>query len=122
MEIITSIAKWLFLESIYGIAVIAVVVYFIAVGIKKVIPKSPNPVAVAALAFVAALFTLPSLPRYQFERESLAQIEGKEWIRVISKTNWGSIAEPGLGLAPRSNQFSWLCRTAQLKAAIEKSC
>lgn len=94
MDILVSITKWLFLESIYGIAVIAAVVYFIAVGIKKIIPKSPNPGAIAALAFIAALFTLPSLPRYQFENESLAQIEGKEWIRVINKTNWGSFSEP----------------------------
>ena len=94
MDVIVSIAKWIFLESIYGIAVIAAVVYFIAVGIKKIIPKSPNPGAIAALAFIVALFTLPSLPRYQFESESLAQIEGKEWIRVINKTNWGSITEP----------------------------
>ncbi len=94
MEIITSIAKWLFLESIYGIAVIAVAVYFLAVGIKKIIPKSPNPAALAALAFFAALFTLPSLPRYQFESKSLSKIEGKKWIRVINKTNWGSLTEP----------------------------
>lgn len=94
MDIIVSIAKWLFLESIYGIAVIAAVVYFMAVGIRKIIPKSPNPGVIAALAFIAVLFTLPSLPRYQFESESLAQIEGKEWIRVINKTNWGSITEP----------------------------
>ncbi|MBT5418762.1 MAG: hypothetical protein HOB43_08530 [Thiotrichales bacterium] len=94
MEIITSLAKWLFLESIYGIAVIAAAVYFLAVGIKKIIPKSPNPGALAALAFFVALFTLPSLPRYQFESESLSQIEGKEWIRVINKTNWGSLTEP----------------------------
>ena len=94
MDIVISIAKWLFLESIYGIAVIAAVVYFVAFGIKKVIPKSPDPGAIAVLAFFAALFTLPSFPRYQFDSESLAQIEGKEWIRVINKTKWGSLTEP----------------------------
>jgi hypothetical protein len=50
--------KWLFLESIYGIAVIVAVIYFIAFGIKKVIPKSPHPGAITVLAFIAALFTL----------------------------------------------------------------
>lgn len=94
MEIITSITKWLFLESIYGIAVIAAAVYFVAFGINKVIPKSPRPDVLAALAFFIALFTLPSLPRYKFESESLSQIEGKEWIRVIDKTKWGSLTEP----------------------------
>lgn len=94
MEIITSIEKWLFVESIYGIVVIAAAVYFIALGIKKIIPKSPNPGVLAAIAFVIALFTLPSLPRYQFESEALSQIEGKEWIRIINKTKWGSLTEP----------------------------
>ena len=94
MEIITSIAKWLFIESIYGIAVIAAAVYFITFGIKKIIPETPNPGVLAGIAFVIALFTLPSLPRYQFESDSLSQIEGKEWIRVINKTKWGSITEP----------------------------
>jgi hypothetical protein len=94
MEILTSIAKWLFLESIYGIAVIAAAVYFVALGINKIIPKSPNPGILAGLAFLIALFTLPSLPRYQFEKESLSQIEGKEWLRIINETQWGSVTEP----------------------------
>lgn len=94
MDLVISIAKWLFLESIYGIALIASAMYFIASGIKKVIPKAPHPIAIAALAFIVALFTLPSLPRYEFERESLAQIEGKEWIRIVKTTKWGSFTEP----------------------------
>jgi len=94
MEIITSITKRLFLGSIYGIAVIAAAAYFIAFGIRKIFPKSPNPGVLAAFAFFIALLTLPSLPRYQFEHKSLAQIEGKKWIRVINKTNWGSFTEP----------------------------
>lgn len=94
MEIITSIAKWLFLESILGIAVITAAVYFLGMGIKKVFPKAPNPGTLAGLTFVFTIFTVPSLPRYQFESDSLAQIEGKEWIRVISKTNWASLTEP----------------------------
>ncbi|MFC1665672.1 hypothetical protein ACFL17_08605 [Pseudomonadota bacterium] len=94
MDILTSIAKWLFLDSIYGIIVIAGIIYVLAIGIKKVIPKSPNPGVLAILAGAIALFTLPSLPRYQFEHESLSQLEGKNWIRVIRKTNWGSLIEP----------------------------
>jgi len=94
MEIITSISKWLFLESIYGIAIVAAAVFLLSVGIKKIYSKFPNPVILAALAFFVALFTLPSLPRYQFESESLSQIEGKDWIRVINKTSWGSLTEP----------------------------
>ena len=94
METIISIARWLFIDSIYGIAIIAAAVYFVAAGIRKIIPKFPNPYAIAAIAFLVALFTVPSIPRYEFEKEALSQIEGKEWIRVINKTNWGSITEP----------------------------
>lgn len=94
MEIISSIARWLFVESIYGIVVVAAAVYLTALGIKKVIPKLPNPFALAAIAFVVAICTVPSLPRYQFEDEALSQIEGREWVRVINKTNWGSLTEP----------------------------
>jgi hypothetical protein len=35
-----------------------------------------------------------SLPRYQFERDTLAKIEGKSWIRVVNRTKWGSLTEP----------------------------
>lgn len=94
MEAISSIAKWLFLGSIYGIAIIAGSVYFIALAVKKIVPKLPNPIVIAVLVFFVALFILPSIPRYQFEKSSLSQIEGKEWIRIINKTKWGSITEP----------------------------
>jgi hypothetical protein len=94
MDIIVSIARWLFMQSIYGIAVIAIVAYFIAFAVRKVIPKSPHPGALAAVAFIGALLTLPSLPRYHFESESLGQIEGKEWVRVINKTHWSDLTEP----------------------------
>ncbi len=49
---------------------------------------------IAVPIFLICLFTLPSIPRYQFEREALSKIEGKDWIRVIDKTKWGSLTEP----------------------------
>ena len=94
MDTITSIAQWVFLDSIYGIAIIAFAVYFLSLGIKKVIPPFPNPAILGALAFLITLFTLPSLPRYQFEKEVFSQIEGKDWVRVINKTKWSSLIEP----------------------------
>lgn len=94
MEIILSIINWLFTGSIYGIVIIAAVVYFITLALRKTIPKVPNPYIIATVSFFIALFTMPSIPRYQFEKESLAQIEGKAWMRVVHKTKLGSIAEP----------------------------
>jgi hypothetical protein len=35
-----------------------------------------------------------STPRYQFERDTMAKIEGKDWVRVVNRTNWGSLTEP----------------------------
>jgi len=94
METITSIAKWLFFDSMYGIAAITAVIYPLAMAIRKVIPAMPNPAVIAVPTFLVALFTLPRIPRYQFESESLSQIEGKAWIRVINKRKWGSLTEP----------------------------
>jgi len=94
MEIVTSIAKWLVFDSIIGILIVAAAVYFVAAGIKRFVTKFPNPGVLAALVFFAGIFTVPSVPRYQFEKEALSQIEGKEWIGVINKTNWGSLMEP----------------------------
>jgi hypothetical protein len=94
MEIITSTIKWIFIDSIYGIAIIAAIAYFLAFGIKKIIPKFPKPEFFAGFIFFIALFTIPSIPRYQFEKNALAQIDGKPWIRVINKTKWGDITEP----------------------------
>jgi len=91
---ITSVARWFFIDSIFGAALIAAGLYFVAAGIKKLAPKFPNPFAISAIFFFVSIFTLPSIPRYEFEKEALSQIEGKGWIRVINKTKWGDITEP----------------------------
>lgn len=94
MEIITSIVNWIFSGSIYGVAIIAGAVYLLGLAFKRVIPKVPDPAIFGGLAFVIALLTLPSIPRYQFERQALSLIQGKGWIRVMNKTTWGSMTEP----------------------------
>lgn len=88
------IIKWLFFDTIYGIIAVAATVYFLAKVAKKTIPVIPNPAIIAVPIFIIGIFTLPSIPRYQFEREALSKIEGKDWIRVINKTKWGSLTEP----------------------------
>jgi hypothetical protein len=49
---------------------------------------------VVAPVFLIGLFTVPSLPRYQFERDTLEQLNGKDWIRVVNTTRWGDVLEP----------------------------
>ncbi|PCI21592.1 MAG: hypothetical protein COB67_13980 [SAR324 cluster bacterium] len=94
MEIIISIIKWVFVESIYGIAIVAVIAYFLAFGLKKVITNAPKPEIIAGIVFFIALFTIPSIPRYIFESETLSKVDGKPWIKILDKTKWGAITEP----------------------------
>lgn len=94
MEIVISIAKWLFLNSIYGVFVVGFAAYAIALGLRKVTPKAPSPAIIAGVVGVLALFTLPSIPRYQFAREALSQVEGKKWIHIVNETKWGDLTEP----------------------------
>ncbi len=94
METFLSIFKWLFFESVYGLMLIVAVTFGLAFVVKSFIPKSPNPWTIAIIVFFVGLFTVPSIPRYQFSNETLNNIDGKEWIRIINKENWGSVTEP----------------------------
>jgi len=94
MGLLTSLLSWLFFQTIYGIIGVAAVVYLISRALRKVSPRLPEPAVLAGLVFVVGLATLPSIPRYQFQRETLAKIEGTEWLRVVSKAKWGSVTEP----------------------------
>ena len=46
------------------------------------------------LFFFALLVTLPSYPRYKFDRDVRSKILGAEHVHVINKTYWGAITEP----------------------------
>lgn len=94
METAISILKWLFSETIYGIVAVAAVIYGIAWIIKRIVPKAPHPAAVAVLVGVVGLFTVPSIPRYLFEQEVLAQIEASPWVRVTNQYKSGDLIEP----------------------------
>lgn len=91
---LTTFMNWLFIESIFGIGIIAFIVYFSVKTLKKKFSKLPDPEIPAFLAFLIALIILPSLERFQFENETLSSIAGKEWIKVIDKAYYGAITEP----------------------------
>lgn len=82
------------MKTIYGVVGVAAVVYVALRALRKPFPRLPEPAFIAVPVFLIGLFTVPSLPRYQFERDTLAKIEGKGWIRVVNRTNWGSLTEP----------------------------
>lgn len=94
MGALGAIAKWLFFDSIYGTVIIAAVTYGVFWAVRRAIPKMPNPAIFAVVVGLLGLFTLPSVPRYQFERKVASQIEGKAWIRVVNRTKWGDLTEP----------------------------
>lgn len=91
---LSSVLSWVMTNSIYGIGGIAVVIYVFLSALKKKFPKLPEPAYIAVPVFLIGLFTLPSLPRYQFEYDVMSKMEGKDWIRVVNKTEWGSLTEP----------------------------
>lgn len=94
MEILASILNWFFIHTIYGLAAIAGVIYLALKALRKVIPKLPQPEYIVIPLALIGLFTLPSLPRYQFERDVMAKIEGKDWIRVVNQVRVGTFYEP----------------------------
>ena len=94
MAVLNSILMWIFTESIYGSSICAVIVAFLAVKLERIFPRCPNPFILAAITFIVALFTLPSIPRYQFEKSTLADISSKPWVRVINQTKLGDVIEP----------------------------
>jgi hypothetical protein len=94
MDALASVVTWLFAKTIYGVAAVAALVYLALRALRKTFPSLPQPAFLAVPVFVIGILTLPSVPRYQFERETLARIEGKGWIRIVNRTNWGSLTEP----------------------------
>jgi hypothetical protein len=100
MEFLASILSWIFVKTIYGVIGIAAAVYLVLRALRKAFPKLPEPAFIAVPVFLIGLFIVPSLPRYQFERDVIAKIEGKDWVRVVNKTHWGSLSEPLTWLKP----------------------
>lgn len=85
---------WIFTASIFGSVICAAVVFFISHKLSLIFPKFPDPTILTLVTFIVTLFTLSSIPRYQFEKSTLADISRKPWIRVINQTQWGDVTEP----------------------------
>ena len=91
---LTSLLTWLLLHTIYGIIGVATLLYVALRELRKRFPRAPAPMFVVGPVVLVGLLIVPSIPRYQFEKETLAKIEGKDWMRVVSTTRWGHISEP----------------------------
>jgi hypothetical protein len=89
-----TLLEWVFFQTVVGIALIGGLIYGIARVLKALFPGFPNPALIALPSALLALFTVPSIPRYQFEARALHEINGKPWLRVTNQTRWGALAEP----------------------------
>lgn len=86
-----------FSGSIYLISIPLLVIYFLLEKLRKVFPRYkriPNPANAVAVCFVLSIFTLPSLPRYQFERDTLLKIDQAKHLKLLSSNQAGSLTEP----------------------------
>jgi hypothetical protein len=82
------------LFSVYGIVGSAALLYWVLGLTKRWATWIPDPTYVVVPLALVAIVTVPSIPRYRFESESLATIDASPWIRVVDKTKWGSLTEP----------------------------
>jgi len=89
-----GIVEWFLTQSIYGIAILILPIYGIAYLLKKFFPRFPSPFAVAAVCFVLLIATVPSYPRYKFEKQILSILEESPHVKIIAKANYGDITEP----------------------------
>jgi len=86
--------KWLFFESIYGVAILMATAYIIAVAIRRFFAWFPRPEIFVFLALILGVTILPSIPKYQFEEVTISKFSGKDYIRVVKKYKSGTLLEP----------------------------
>jgi hypothetical protein len=94
MGALSSLLSWLFFHTIYGIIGVAALLFVALRELKKRIPKAPEPLYIVGPVVLIGFLVLPSIPRYLFEKRTLAQIESKGWMRVVNTTKVGDILEP----------------------------
>lgn len=93
METVLSAVQWVLFKTIYGSALVAGLTFLIFAGLRRFWSRSPNPALLAGAAFLISVLTLPSVPRYQFERE-VRTVMAQPWVRVVSEAYWGHLTEP----------------------------
>ena len=80
---------WFFTDRIFGTLLFTAGAY----GVAKLV-KVPVPEVVGVVVFVLCLLTLPTYPRYKFERDTFAELAKHPEYRIVEKTYWGSSTEP----------------------------
>ena len=88
------IVEWFLTQTIYGIIILILPIYGGAYLFKIFFPRFPSPFAVAAGCFILLIATVPSYPRYKFEKQVLSIMEESPHIKIIAKANYGDFTEP----------------------------
>ena len=81
-------------QNIYGIALLLLPIYGIFWLLKRFVPRSPNPLGIVVILGFIGLSTLPSIPRYIFEKEILVKLDENKSLKLIKSAHWGAIEEP----------------------------
>ena len=94
MDIIFSILENLIFNTMGGVLLAMAVAYFLAKVIRKIFPKFPKPETMMGLAFLIGLLTIPSIPKYSFENDTFAKLEGMTWVKIVNENYESSILDP----------------------------
>jgi len=88
--------EWIMYESIYGVILITAIAVYSAIGLRKVFPiiSEKFVAAFSFLVFIISLFTLSSVPMYQFEGKVIRDISDKPWFRIIDRKTTSSLLTP----------------------------
>ncbi len=89
-----SIMEWFFTETIYGIIAIIAVIYLPIKALNKKFTKTPDAEFIAGILFFILILTVPSYPRFKFERETRAMLVEHKHMKIINETKWGDLIEP----------------------------
>ena len=81
-------------NNIYGFIPIIGTIYGFFFILKKVFKKLPNPLIFAGLSFFICIFTIPSIPRYNFENNVLLKYKNAGEFKLVNSSKWGALVEP----------------------------
>lgn len=90
MNSLHPIINWLLFDTIVGIGSLAALVYLISSKFNR----RDMGFKIALIVFFVGLFTLPSVPRYQFEQDVISNQVNKPWVKIAKTHKGGDIAEP----------------------------
>ena len=81
-------------NSIYGVFPVVIISYFFFYILKKILRVMPEPYIFVGLIFFIYILTVPSYPRYKFEKDTIAQFDYQSEFKLVNKYKLGAFVEP----------------------------